>query len=110
MSRHALPIAIASALFAVSGCVAPGRIDGEVATCPVHGVATRTETRAINYGLYRFPQGYLEAERELFPLAHTHVGGGCVVGWDKFARVRYCPECREAERAWHASRPDGWKE
>jgi hypothetical protein len=75
----------------------------------VHGTRLRAETRPIDYGLCRYPDGYVEASRSVFPLANTHVPGGCLVGPDTFARVRYCDECRKAERAWHDSHPGGWK-
>jgi hypothetical protein len=75
----------------------------------VHGTRMRAETRPIDYGLYRFPNGYFEASQTVFPHANTRVAGGCMVGPDTFARVRYCDECRTAERVWHDSRPDGWK-
>jgi hypothetical protein len=109
MKQRALGLWLAASVLAVSGCVSGGTVDGDVLTCPVHGTATRMETREINYGLYRFPEGYFEAEKRLFPMANTHVSGGCVVGPEKFTRVRYCAECRKAEEQWNASRPDGWK-
>lgn len=70
--------------------------------CKVHGTALKNGTVPIRYGFPAGPPvGYFEAERSLFPNAKSFMIGGCLVGNNKSSqRVRYCPECREAESAW----------
>jgi len=68
--------------------------------CPIHAEPLQPEAVPIRYGLFRIPDGYLEAKESRFPLASTFVMGGCVVGEEK-ERVRpYCVSCRRALAMW----------
>ena len=75
-------------------------------TCSVHRVALVEGEAPIAYGLIRFDRAYLKARKRLFPNSRSFVLGGCVVSLeDRKAAVRYCPRCREAERAWNEASP-----
>jgi hypothetical protein len=71
--------------------------------CPFHDEALQQETVPIFYG---FPLGNPteDAEAAGFPYAREAVHGGCDAanGVPKHARVKYCPACRSAKRAWMA--------
>ena len=76
--------------------------------CRVHGEVLKKDKVEIVYGLVGFREGYLEAQKKLFPNANTAAYGGCVVMTDvvsgevspKYAEVLYCRVCRMAERRW----------
>jgi hypothetical protein len=63
----------------------------------------------VRYGLIRFSAALSAARRREFRNARSFVLGGCLVHPDnpKTQSVRYCPDCREAEAAWHAAHPRG---
>ena len=66
--------------------------------CEVHhGQRLRLDIVPIHHGIVSWVPGRnSEDERERFPNAWPWVGGGCVVGPQKFTEVAYCPECRAA--------------
>lgn len=76
--------------------------------CKVHGEILKKDKVEIVYGLVGFREGYLEAQKRLFPNANTADYGGCVMTTDaitgevtpKYAEVLYCSQCRKAERKW----------
>jgi hypothetical protein len=77
--------------------------------CNVHGEVLKMDRVEIVYGLIGFREGYLEAQKKLFPNAETATYGGCVIVTDvvsgevspKYAEVLYCRRCRIAERRWN---------
>jgi hypothetical protein len=75
----------------------PEPIDGN---CPVHDVTLKEGIVPILYGFPDFEEGYWEARRAQFPLANSRYLGGCVLQKPMIARVRYCPQCRQAEKEW----------
>lgn len=81
--------------------------------CKVHGEILKKERVQIIYGLIGFREGYLEAEKKLFPNANPVAFGGCVIEVEvdsvskqeqqtspKYAEVLYCRKCRLAEQRW----------
>jgi hypothetical protein len=76
-------------------------------TCSVHKVGLLEEEMPVRYGLIRFPADYLAAKRQHFPNARAFVWSGCLVSPTnpKTRVVKYCPRCREAERAWRGAHP-----
>jgi hypothetical protein len=75
--------------------------------CSVHKVRLLEAEVKVRYGLIRFPEDYLGAKKHFFPNAHSFVLGGCRVSPTnpKVRKVRYCPRCREGEKAWHEAHP-----
>jgi len=75
--------------------------------CEVHHKALIDDLVAVHYGLLGVQPWYRDAWKQ-FPHAATGCGGGCIVGPDSPKRglVRYCPECREVERAVLAAHRD----
>jgi hypothetical protein len=72
--------------------------------CPVHGVALETDTVPIAYGLIMVDEVEAKISAEFFPLARTEYLAGCVVRRAKQARVRFCPRCRQVQRAFRDER------
>jgi len=70
--------------------------------CPVHGVDLRVGKVWIEYGLYCFSDDFVEAQSARFPWANSRVMGGCIIrhGVPGRVDVKYCPECRESEKAY----------
>ena len=78
--------------------------------CRVHDEVLRAEDVPIRYGLVRLQEGYLKAQKKMFPNSHAFVLGGCLAdpALPSVRRVTFCAECREAERKWeqaHANVP-----
>jgi hypothetical protein len=95
------------AISTLTGCVIPQDCRGDETVCPVHGTPLKSETKQIQYGLVRQRLDYMAVRDKLFPEANTTVPGGCTTGlFDPiFATIRYCPDCREAEKQWLAEHP-----
>jgi len=57
------------------------------------------------------PEGYMAASESLFPHSNWFSIGGCMVPQPERVSVRFCPDCRTAERDWQAGREvdDFWK-
>jgi hypothetical protein len=72
---------------------------GEPRECSLHRVQLREDVVPIAYGLIRLSPEYSKAARR-FPNASTTMGGGCLVGPQRWAKVRFCPECRREQAAW----------
>ena len=73
---------------------------GSVSVCEVHHQQLIEDKVPIAYGLFDWPKDF-ELARTRFPHAWSCVRGcGCVVQEEKQALVLYCPQCREAEKAW----------
>jgi hypothetical protein len=75
--------------------------------CEVHDRSLLEDVVPIRYGFNAGvgnPEEY-EVRRARFPNATTSIGGGCVVGPSREARVLYCPACRDAEREWTGKPP-----
>lgn len=72
--------------------------------CEVHDrpLAEGVVPILYGYGLLVLPSGESGPRQAQFPHAASSYGAGCVVGEEREARVRYCPACREAKRAWEA--------
>jgi hypothetical protein len=79
-----------------------GPLDPELinGNCPLHDVSLREGIVPILYGIPDFQEGYSAAKRDQFPLANSRYLGGCYLQKSLLARVRYCPECRKAEKEW----------
>ena len=75
-------------------------------TCRLHQASLLEGDAAVRYGLVRFPADYVAAKERLFPNSYSFVLGGCRVSPTnpKTRKVQYCPQCREAERAWQQAR------
>ncbi len=83
-------------------------------TCRIHNVPLNYGRAEIRRGYPPAPpEGYFDAEENLFPLARTFELGGCVVDSDDKdeKRVRYCSVCREAQTKWLEGREveDFWQ-
>lgn len=78
--------------------------------CPVHGCFLQLDTVPVRYGLVRLSERYRAARFDLFPVAKSEVLGGCVVGSQKTALVRFCQSCRDAEQAWADANPTNWSD
>jgi hypothetical protein len=88
----------------------PKELEGTL--CKVHHLRLQRDKVEINYGLVGFKQGYLHAEKRLFPNANTQSFGGCVIETivdpcsgkeitnPKFSVVLYCSACRRAQARW----------
>ena len=86
--------------------------------CRLHNVDLLFGKTVIRRGLPPAPpDGFFDAEGSLFPNARTFEIGGCVMpepggpnDRDE-KRVRYCPSCRQAQKAWQLEREvdDFWK-
>jgi hypothetical protein len=61
--------------------------------------------------LMGFREGYLSAEKKMFPEANSEAFGGCLIETvtcdgkeillsPKYAEVLYCPVCRRAQAKW----------
>ena len=76
-------------------------------TCSVRKIRLLHEEVPVRYGLIRFPADYLNAKKQQFPNAYSFVPGGCLVGSTnpKIRMVSYCPQCRDAEKAWQERHP-----
>jgi hypothetical protein len=68
------------------------------------------ETKEVVCGL--LDEQWYERSREQrvarerdFPCANTWLYGGCNGGMQQFAMVRYCRECRAAEKRWNDEHP-----
>jgi hypothetical protein len=99
-------LSIVLSLLLLASCATtrdPTTHDQAPGTCEVHGVALRTDTVPIVYGLVRSSPATIKAREASFPHAETEVLGGCVVREDQFAQVKYCPECHKAKAQWEAS-------
>ena len=83
-----------------------------MANCKVHGLALKWGKADIRYGMPPAPPvNYFEASETLFPHARSFEVGGCLIDDKRSRRVRFCPECREAERTWmdlHGEKDDFW--
>ncbi len=66
--------------------------------CPLHGTHLEEDRVRIIYGLLRYDAKYAKARKELFPLSHQFVSGGCMVRDKTHKVISYCPTCRIAER------------
>ena len=76
--------------------------DRKIRKCELHGSALQVANVPIHYGIVGFPAGYYDASRRSFPHADSKVMGGCVVSKDSpdLQAVKYCPQCRAAEKRW----------
>jgi hypothetical protein len=75
--------------------------NGYPAACPVHGTPLREDVVPIVYGAPMIVPELARAMRTEFPLASTHVSGGCCVGYARRHEVKFCPDCRTAEAKWN---------
>ena len=57
------------------------------------------------------PEGFYEARKTLFPHSNTFATGGCLMPQPDVVKVRFCPDCRDAEKKWQSGRDveDFWK-
>src|SRR4051812_49406335 len=71
-------------------------------TCPLHGCTLLDGVVPVFFGFFGCGQKYGPAGRNSFRYARSWAAGGCSVsgGRPPVEEVRYCPECRAAERAW----------
>jgi hypothetical protein len=78
--------------------------------CEIHDIELQDGTMPLQYGLLLSPlEGFYEARKDLFPNSNSFALGGCVVNFDHVSEVtKFCPKCREAEKAWtgEAEMPD----
>ncbi len=75
------------------------RPSGDVATCEVHHIKMARQTVPIHYGLWNYPDGYLEAKAIYFPHGWEYVNGGCFIQKQKEMQIYVCPQCKKAEQA-----------
>jgi hypothetical protein len=71
--------------------------------CELHDRELLEGSQEIRWGLpLPPPDGYLDDAEKSFPNSNSWRLGGCVIDLDSPARetVKYCPACREAEKAW----------
>ena len=67
--------------------------------CEIHGDRLIEDIVPIEYGLRFVDHEDLEASM-LFPNAHEVLEGGCIVGPQTYARVKFCPSCRAQKKRW----------
>lgn len=70
--------------------------------CDVHGQPLQRGTAAVIWGLPVVGDAESRARLALFPNAHTHTYGGCMVPADAASEVEvwFCSACRQAESDW----------
>src|SRR4030042_1112885 len=68
--------------------------------CQLHNEPLLEGFVPIIYGLPVFDPEFWDVKQSNFPNSYSSWGGGCIVEELKYALVRYCPKCREAEEAW----------
>jgi len=70
--------------------------------CELHGDRLVPDEVPVLYGLGAGGGIPYEVSSQLFPNAHLHALGGCIVGPDSptHAKVRACSSCRRARRTW----------
>ena len=80
--------------------------DRKLRKCELHGTTLKVANVPIHYGIVGFPAGYYDASKRSFPHANSIVMGGCVVSSDSpdLQAVKYCPQCRAAEKRWAGAR------
>jgi hypothetical protein len=80
--------------------------------CPVHECKFVKGEAPIRYGRISQPAEYLNSRDAFFPCARPFITGGCLVIGDgsdqKSAVIDYCEECRVAEAAHLASKPQDY--
>ncbi|BCM92652.1 hypothetical protein IAD21_04534 [Abditibacteriota bacterium] len=74
--------------------------DKKLKKCELHGTLLKVDTVPIHYGIVGFPAGYYQASQRSFPHADSVVMGGCVIMPETMQTVKYCPQCRAAEKRW----------
>jgi hypothetical protein len=72
--------------------------------CRLHQCDLQEGAVEVKYGLRRLKDAYRKAKKEQFPNSNLEAFGGCYFSesFPKTATVRYCEQCRVAERAWLA--------
>lgn len=70
--------------------------------CPLHGRPLLDDVVFVRYGLFRQPVGWEQARDAGFAHAHFIVFGGRRTDDVFLRRVRYCADCRAAQRRWCA--------
>jgi hypothetical protein len=79
----------------------PVRVErDEPGECQVHHKPLVEGLASIHYGLAAIRKASHEDEARLFPNALTVINAGCLRWPANRALVRYCPACRDAEKAW----------
>ena len=70
--------------------------------CEMHDEWMMVADIPISYGLPRFDENYMKAEKQLFPNANLRRLGGCVVSENspRTTKGLYCESCRKAEAEW----------
>ena len=86
------------------------RASSDPERCPVHDLPLQEGVVPIYYGLPRvvnMSEAFLDTLATRFPYENAmHEAGDVVILGQDHARVRFCPACREAQRAWLARHPD----
>lgn len=73
--------------------------------CHIHDHPMLDDEVPAIYGYWHFPQDYLNAREQLFPLANMmHCGDSVELQQPASRQVQYCPACRDALIAWNADR------
>lgn len=67
--------------------------------CAVHHLPLEVGVAPLLYGLVRRRPDDDEHARANFPEAHSVILAGCILEPETESAVRFCPECRRAERA-----------
>lgn len=72
------------------------------ARCDVHGQPLQRGTAEVIWGLPVVSEVEWRARAALFPNAHTHAYGGCMLpaAAPSEIEVRFCSACRQAASAW----------
>lgn len=86
---------------ATSSCAPILDVRGEETICPVHDEPLQEDVVRIVYGYLLYKEGYGVARSQEFPYANSFFEGGCVIQPEQWAKVLFCPMCREVEDAWH---------
>ncbi len=69
--------------------------------CQVHCVELEKGKAPVFYGLPDSPpMDYLDAQKTLFPNSFLFVLGGCLIDDKTESVVKFCPNCRQAEKVW----------
>lgn len=83
--------------------------DAKRKKCEKHGAALKVDNVRVSFGIAPlWPAGYYEASKASFPNARSGIQGGCIImpGMPRVQAVKYCPQCREAEKKWLAAHKD----
>ena len=73
---------------------------GPIRPCAVHDQVLREGKVPIVYGMYNPDPDYHRVLGRLFPNTNSNIHRGRAARSEKRAKIRYCTDCRKAEKDW----------